>query len=179
MVWATHEPCTIHPKRTRLVTEGLHPELVGHSGYTHAVSDWWGLYPVSPVNGFRQGAPPPFFFLSGPAPPRSILVEQRGLVRFPFTSLNFRFRHNCHHHRRQSCVAFLGFWGGHVSTQTPPSGFKGQASQAMGSWPGGRRMRLGVLTNHLGSSNHFVFSSRIKSRTTKCLLNIRSRWASW
>jgi hypothetical protein len=70
------------------------------------------------------------------------------------------------------------FWGGHVPTPTPPSGFKGQASQAAGSWPGGHIMRIGVLTNHLGSSNHFVFSSRIKGQTTKCLLNIRSWWAS-
>jgi hypothetical protein len=34
------------------------------------------------------------------------------------------------------------------------------------------------FTNHLGSSNHFVFSSRIKGQTTKCHLNIKSRWAS-
>ncbi len=97
---------------------------------------------------------------------------------FLFTSLNFRFLHNCRHHRRQSFVAFSSFWGGHVPTPTLPSGFKGQASQAAGSWTGGHRMRMGVLTNHLGSSNHFVSSSRIKGQTTKCLLNIKSWWAS-
>jgi hypothetical protein len=101
-----------------------------------------------------------------------------GVGPFLFTSLNFRFCHNCRHHRRQSFVAFSSFWGGMYQLQLPPADSKGQASQAAGTWPGGRRMRMGVLTNHLGSSNHFVFNSRIKGQTTKCLLNIRSRWAS-
>jgi hypothetical protein len=137
-----------------------------------------GVVPCFASQWVQAGSATSICFPSGPAPPHSILVERRGLVRFPFTSLNFRFRHNCRHHRWQSFVAFSSFWGGHVPTPTPPSGFKGQASQAAGSWPGGCRMRMGVLTNHLGSSNHFVFSSLIKGQTTKCLLNIRSRWAS-
>jgi hypothetical protein len=125
----SHAPT--HPKQTGLVTEGLHPELVGHSCYTHAVSNWWGSYPDSPVDGFRQGAPPPFF----PLWPCSAMLyssRARGVGPFLFTSLNFRCLHNCHHHRRQNFVAFSSFWGGHVLTPTPPSGFKGQASQAVG-----------------------------------------------
>jgi hypothetical protein len=94
-----------------------------------------------------------------------------------FFSLNVRCLHNCLHHHQQSFAAFSSFWGGHVPTPTPPSGFKRQASQAAGSWPGGRRMQMGVLYNQLGSSNHFVFSSQRKGQTTKCLLNNRSRWA--
>ncbi len=104
-MWATHEPRTNHPKRTQLVTKGLHPELVGHSGYTHAVSNWWGLYPDLPVNGFRQGAPPPFF-PSWPCSAALYSGRATGVGPFPFTSLNFRFCHNCRHHRRQSCVQF-------------------------------------------------------------------------
>ncbi len=43
------------------------------------------------------------------------------------------------------------FWGGMYLRQTPQACAKAQASQETGVWPGGRTIRMGVLTNHLGS----------------------------
>ncbi len=48
---------------------------------------------------------------------------------------------------------------------------KGISSTVTGVWPGGSRFQMGVLTNHLGSIIHFVFSSWKKSHCLcLCLL---------
>ena len=43
------------------------------------------------------------------------------------------------------------FWGGMYLRQTPQACVKAPASWETGVWPGGRTIRMGVLTNHLGS----------------------------
>ena len=43
------------------------------------------------------------------------------------------------------------FWVGMYLRQTPQACAKAPASWETGVWPGGRTIRMGVLTNHLGS----------------------------
>jgi hypothetical protein len=64
-------------------------------------------------------------------------------------------------------MAFLWpfkFASGGARTCAKPSdqSQKGISSMITGVWPGGSRFWMGVLTNHLGSIIHFVFSSQKK-----------------
>ena len=54
------------------------------------------------------------------------------------------------HHLRQTFGLSSLLLGGHVC-QTPQACVKAPASWETGIWPGGRTIRMGVLTNHLGS----------------------------
>jgi hypothetical protein len=65
------------------------------------------------------------------------------------------------------------FASGGARTCAKPSDWsqKGISSTVTGVWPGGSRFWMGVLTNHLGSIIHFVFSSRKKGHPLcLCLL---------
>jgi hypothetical protein len=145
-------------KRTRLgLTRGSVPVGTDTRGPPHAVSHWWGSYPVSPDNGIRQGAPSPVIVSSGPDRAGSILVECRRSGNC-LLLLNFRCEGTAgHHHWRSPGLAIRVLGGGMYLRQSPgpfcpgPSFhmYKKQDHTGIGLVGIGR---MGVLTNHLGSS---------------------------
>jgi hypothetical protein len=135
--------------------EGLRSSGNGHSWATPPTGG--GSYPVSPDNGIRQGAPSPVIVSSGPdrAGLHSSGVSQ---VRKLSPFLNFRCEGTAgHHHWRSPGIAIRVLGGGMYLRQSPgpfcpgPSFhmYKKQDHTGIGLVGIGR---MGVLTNHLGSS---------------------------